>query len=451
MIFSILTAVLFFIAAFLAFIVKKTSSELLQSRQEQARLEERNLSLLQERDTALNQIQSIQAEFSASKTEINALTSRLSIQETTIQFKEEKIREQRQEVLELQSKLTLEFEQIAQKLLEEKSKKFTDQNKENIDQILKPLDEKIQSFQKKVEEAYDKELRDKVGLKEELKRLNELNIRLSTDATNLTNALKGENKTQGNWGELILESILDRSGLVKNREYFVQQSYQSEEGKRFQPDVILHLPEEKRIVIDSKVSLVDFERYFNCEDAADKQQCLNNHLQSIRRHIKQLGDKNYQNLYSINSLDFILLFMPVEPAFSLATQHDAELFNFAFDRNIVIVSPSTLLATLRTIASIWKYEYQNRNAQQIAKEGAALYDKFEGLITDLKKVKSNLQTVTGNFDSAFTRLEGNGGIMRRVENLKALGVKPSKNLQKHLSAETVAFDALEESAAEENV
>ena len=351
------------------------------------------------------------------------------------QSREEKIKEQKEEIENLQKKLTSEFENIAEKLLKEKSIEFTEKNRINLDGLLSPLKEQIKTFEKKVEEAYDKELRDKISLREELKTLSDLNIKLSADATNLTNALKGETKTQGNWGELILVTILEKSGLVKNREYFLQQSHHSEDGKRYQPDVLINLPDEKRIVIDSKVSLVDFERYFSCDDDLEKSACLKNHIASIRRHIKGLGEKNYQSLYNLKSLDFVLLFMPVEPAFSMATQYDNTLFTDAFERNIVIVSPSTLLATLRTISSIWKYEYQNKNALRIAKEGEALYDKFHDLVKDLERISTGLDGVQKHFQNAFIKLEGKGGLIRRVENLRELGIKGNKKIDgKYLEA-----------------
>lgn len=356
------------------------------------------------------------------------------------QSQKEKILEQKQEIESLQKKLTSEFENIANRLLEEKSRKFTEQNQSSLNNLLTPLKEQIKVFEKKVDEAYDKELRDKISLREELKKLNEMNTRLSNEATNLTNALKGETKTQGNWGELILETILEKSGLAKNREYFLQQSFNNEEGRKYQPDVIIHLPDNKRIVIDSKVSLVDFERYFSCDNEQDKALCLKNHIGSIRKHIKGLGEKNYQSLYQLHSLDFVLMFMPVEPAFSLATQHDNTLFNEAFEKNIVIVSPSTLLATLRTIASIWKFEYQNKNALKIAKEGEALYDKFHDLIKDLEKIQGGFENVQRSFSQAFTKLEGRGGIIRRIENLRELGVKGNKRIsEKYLDSEDVAI------------
>ncbi|WP_423148791.1 DNA recombination protein RmuC [Rubrolithibacter danxiaensis] len=395
--------------------------------------EKNNISsyLKNEQERLLTDLEKERAKFLEAHQSLESLKSYYSAQK-------EKISEQKQYIEELQDKFKIEFENLASQILKQKSHEFTEVNKVNLDNLLNPLKEQIKTFEKKVEDAYDKELRDKISLREELKKLNDSSFQLSQHATNLTNALKGETKTQGNWGEFILESILEKSGLLKNREYFIQQNYKTEEGKSFQPDVIIHLPDEKRIIIDSKVSLVDFEKYHSCDNEQEKLLCLKNHISSIRRHIKGLGDKNYQNLYEIKSLDFVLLFMPVEPAFSLATQHDNQLFTEAFDRNIVIVSPSTLLATLRTIASIWKHEYQNKNALRIAKEGEALYDKFYDLIKDLEKVQTGFESVHKNFNSAFTRLEGKGGIIRRIENLRELGIKGSKKIS------TKYFDSIEE-------
>lgn len=377
---------------------------------------------------ATEEINHLQAELKNEREQLLQLSLSNAGLKSYYQAREEKIAEQKAEIENLQKKLTVEFENIAEKLLKEKSMEFTERNRLNLDGILSPLKDQIKVFEKKVEEAYDKELRDKISLREELKTLNDLNIRLSTEANNLTNALKGETKTQGSWGEIILENILEKSGLVKNREYFLQQSHLAEDGKRYQPDIIINLPDEKRIVIDSKVSLVDFERYFSCDDENTRAACLKNHIASIRRHIKGLGEKNYQNLYNIKSLDFVLLFMPIEPAFSMATQFDNTLFNDAFERNIVIVSPSTLLATLRTISSIWKYEYQSKNALKIAKEGEALYDKFHDLLKDLERISGGLDGVQKNFQNAFVKLEGKGGLIRRVENLRDLGIKGNKKI-----------------------
>lgn len=394
-----------------------------------ARAEERSSGLITERDQLSKELA---RERISHLDTVRELESRKSF----YQSQQEKIAEQKAEIENLQKKLTSEFENIASRLLEEKSLKFTEQNRTNLDTILSPLKEQIKGFEKKVEEAYDKELRDKLSLRDELKRLNEMNVQLSQDATNLTKALKGETKTQGNWGELILETILEKSGLAKNREYFIQSSYTDEDGRRFQPDVIIHLPDNKRIVIDSKVSLVDFERYFSCDQEVERAQCLKNHIASIRKHIRGLGEKNYHTLYDLQSLDFVLMFMPVEPAFSLATQHDNTLFNEAFEKNIVIVSPSTLLATLRTISSIWKFEYQNKNALKIAREGEALYDKFHDLIKDLEKIQGGFEGVQKSFSNAFTKLEGRGGIIRRIENLRQLGIQGQKRISdKYLDQE----------------
>ncbi len=312
--------------------------------------------------------------------ELNSSLSSLKSDYSNLQ---EKLSEQKLEVEQLQEKFTKEFENLANKILDEKSSKFTIQNKENLDQILKPLGEKIKDFEKKVEDVYVNDSKERAGLVQQIKTLHELNQQMSKDATNLTNALKGQTKTQGNWGEFILESILEKSGLEKNREYFVQESLTTESGKRFQPDVLVKLPENKTIVIDSKVSLIAYEKYSSSEDENEKSSAIREHILSIRNHLKGLSSKSYQNLYQIQSLDFVLMFLPIEPAFGLAVQNDIGLFNEAFEKNIVIVSPSTLLATLRTIASIWRQENQNKNALEIARQSGALYDKFVGFVEDL--------------------------------------------------------------------
>ena len=268
----------------------------------------------------------------------------------------EKLDSQKKDIEELQEKFQIQFKNLANEILDEKTKKFTDQNKTNLFDILNPLKEKISEFEKKVEQTNKESIERNSSLKEQISGLKELNKQITKEAENLTKALKGDSKTQGNWGEFILESILEKSGLVKGEQYEVQVSITSEEGKRLQPDVIVKLPEQKNIIIDSKVSLTAYEKYINSDDDREKELETKNHLLSIRTHIKGLSDKNYQGIYEIGSLDFVLLFMPIEPAFSLAVQNDAELFNDAYDKNIVIVSPSTLIATLRTIASIWRQE-----------------------------------------------------------------------------------------------
>jgi DNA recombination protein RmuC len=342
---------------------------------------------------------------------------------------EEKLSTQKEEVEQLQQKFTTEFKNLANEILEDKSKRFTEQNKVNINELLNPLSEKIKSFEKKVEDVYLNDTKERAGLTEQIKMLHELNQQMSKDANNLTKALKGEAKTQGNWGEFILERVLEKSGLVKGQEYSVQESITDEDGKRFQPDVLIYLPESKCIIIDSKVSLVGYEKYCSADDEVIRVAALKEHISSIKKHITNLGLKNYQNLYGIKSLDFVLLFMPIEPAFSLAVQNDIGLFNDAFERNIVIVSPSTLLATLRTIASIWRQENQNRNALEIARQSGALYDKFQSMVADLLEVGKKLHSVQDNYDDVMKKLStGKGNLITSVEKIKKLGAKTTKSL-----------------------
>lgn len=341
----------------------------------------------------------------------------------------QKLAEQKVELENIQKKFVNEFENLANKIFEDKSTKFTQQNQEKLNSIINPLNEKIKEFQKRVEETYDKESKQRFSLEKEIKSLYELNMQMSKDAQNLTTALKGQTKTQGNWGEFILESILEKSGLVKGREYLVQESITVETGRRFQPDVVIKLPENKSIIIDSKVSLVGYEKFVTSEDEHEKQLALREHIHSIKAHIKNLGSKNYQNLYQLESLDFVLMFMPIEPAFAFAVQTDSSLFTDAFEQNIVIVSPSTLLATLRTIASIWRQENQNKNAIEIARQSGALYDKFVGFLDDLKSVGDRLDQAKGSYDNAWKKIkEGTGNLISRAEKIKKLGAKTSKSL-----------------------
>ena len=345
----------------------------------------------------------------------------------------QKLEDQKKDIEELQEKFQIQFKNLANDILEEKTKKFTDQNKTNLKDILNPLKEKISEFEKKVEQTNKESIDRNSALKEQISGLKELNIKITKEAENLTKALKGESKTQGNWGEFILESILEKSGLIKGEQYEVQVSMTNEEGKRLQPDVIVKLPEQKNIIIDSKVSLTAYEKYINSDDDREKELEVKNHLLSIRSHIKGLSDKNYQSIYEIGSLDFVLLFMPIEPAFGLAVQNDAELFNDAYDKNIVIVSPSTLIATLRTIASIWRQENQNRNALEIARQGGQLYDKFKAFTDDLIKVGENLNTTKKNYDLAMNKLsDGKDNLIRKTERIKELGAKATKVLDKRL-------------------
>ncbi len=334
---------------------------------------------------------------------------------------------------EAKEKLTHEFKNLANDILEEKSSKFTELNKVNIESVLKPLSGQIKDFQKRVEDTYDKESKDRFSLVREIRGLQELNSRISEDAVNLTNALKGESKTQGTWGELKLERILEASGLVKGREYDVQVSMKNDSGARLQPDVVVHLPDQKDVIIDSKVTLTAYHRYVSVDTEEERQVEAVKHLQSLQKHIKDLGSKDYQNLPDVRTLDFVLLFLPVEDAFNLAVQRDPDLFSKAFEKNIILVGPSTLLATLRTIQHIWRNEYQSQNAQEIAKRSGDLYDKFVNFVADLEEVGQRLDKAQDAYDKAHNKLSsGRGNLVNRAETLKKLGAKTSKNLPQKL-------------------
>lgn len=361
--------------------------------------------------------------------EIIELNRDLSTKEADFKNIRERLQEQKSELEKIQDKFRLEFKNLANEILEEKTKKFTEQNKSNLSSILDPLKEKITDFEKKVEQSNKESIDRNAALREQLNNLKELNLKMSVDAENLTKALKGDAKTMGSWGEFILESILEKSGLVKGREYVIRKSFRSEEGNLMQPDIVVKLPERKNIVIDSKVSLVDYEKYVNTDDKDKEDHYLKMHLASLRRHIDSLSAKNYQNLYDIAGLDFVLLFMPVEPAFSLAIQAEEALFMYAYKKNIVIVSPSTLIATLRTIASIWRQEYQNRNVKEIARQGGALYDKFVGLLEDLMEIGKKLDDTRKAYNASMNKLSvGKGNLIKKVQDIKELGASTKKNL-----------------------
>lgn len=336
----------------------------------------------------------------------------------------EKLENQQSEIENQQKRLTAEFENIANKIMKQRSDEFSASNQKNIGDILNPLKEKIQLFEKKVDETYDKELRDKISLREEVRKLTELNTRVSEEANNLTKALKGDVKKQGNWGEIILERVLERSGLTKGQEYEREEVVEGADSSVQRPDVILHLPDNKHIVIDSKVSLVAYERYIAAENEEKQMLSAKEHINSIRSHVKLLSEKNYQNAQNINTPDFVLMFIPIEASFSVAVQGDSELFSYAWERKIVIVSPTTLLATLRTISSIWKQENQTKNAQEIARLSGTLYDKFIGFTEDMVKIKNNLDRTSSAYDDAVKKMkDGSGNIIRTAEKIKELGAK----------------------------
>jgi DNA recombination protein RmuC len=332
-----------------------------------------------------------------------------------------------------EEKLRVAFKNLANEILEEKTQKFTEQNRIKLEEILKPLGEKIREFEKKVDETYDKESKQRFSLEKEIRILAEMNQQISEDAKNLTHALRLDPKKQGNWGELVLDKVLESSGLVKGQEYIREFSTRSDEGDKYRPDVIINLPDNKHIIIDSKVSLNAYTEFVNTEDATEKDKFLKLHLLSIHNHIKLLGEKGYQMLDAFDTPDYVLLFMPIESAFSLALQNDADLFSYAWDRNVVIVSPTTLLATLRTIASIWKHEKQTQNAIEIARQGGLLYDKFVSFLADLEKVGNQLDTVKKTYDEAHKKLSSGGGnLIGKVEKLKELGARTAKSLPKNL-------------------
>ena len=373
--------------------------------------------------------ESVLSQLQLERNKSEEMGKRISKAEVEFRNLMEKLTTQKAEMEELQNKFTTEFENIANKILKNHSEEFTKTNVKNIGEILNPLKEKLGEFEKKVSDAYDKELRDKVSLREEVKKLYELNTKISDDANNLTKALKGDSKKQGNWGEFVLEKILERSGLTKGIEFEMQVSVKSDEGKRYQPDVVVFLPEKKHIIIDSKVSLTAYERLVNANEEEERKRYMNEHILSIRRHIKELSEKNYQSAKDMNSPDFVLLFIPIESSFGVAVQADQQLFNDAWTNKIVIVSPSTLLATLQTISSIWKQENQTRNAMEIAKQGGALYDKFVGFVIDLEKIGKNIHQVQESYEEAMKKLStGSGNLINKAESIRKLGVKTFKRL-----------------------
>ncbi len=341
----------------------------------------------------------------------------------------DKLQEQKADVEKLQERFKIEFKNLANEILEEKTQKFTDQNKINISEILKPLNEKIKDFEKKVEETYDKESKQRFSLKEEVKRLAELNQQVSKDTINLTKALKGDSKAQGNWGEVVLGNILERSGLVRDREYFIQTSFYNDERKRLQPDVVIAYPGNRNVVVDSKVSLTAYERYASADSPEEKEAAGKEHILSIKSHINELSQKNYQDLYQLKSLDFVMMFLPIEPAYLIAIQRDSDLWNYAYDKRVLLISPTNLIAALKMVESLWKQEYQSKNVLEIAKQSGDLYDKFVGLAEDLTDIGNKLKATQKSYELSMNKLlTGKGNLVGRVEKIKKLGAKTSKVL-----------------------
>jgi DNA recombination protein RmuC len=330
---------------------------------------------------------------------------------------------------EAKEALTIQFKNLANDILDDKTRRFTEQNALSLDALLKPLQIKLTEFKEQVSTSYANESRERFALKSEIERLSALNVKMSDETRSLTHALKGDSKVQGNWGELVLESILESSGLRKGEEYLVQDSHTQVDGSRLQPDIVVRLPEGRHLVVDSKVSITAYARYAESVDADTAQIELNAHIQSLRQHIQALSGKNYSSLYGVGSVDFVLMFIPIEPAFLLALKSAPNLYQEALAKNIVLVCPSTLMATLRTVAHLWRQDHQNKNALEIARQCGALYDKFVGFVDDMEKLGQRIDQAQTSYHDAFNKLKtGKGNLIRTAEKVRELGVKPSKTL-----------------------
>ena len=390
------------------------------------------------KDQALSAAQQQQSELTA---QMASLRTELDQQRNAATDKIKTLEETRRQ-------LSREFELLANRIFDEKTERFNKNSKTTLDTALSPLKEQLKDFKQKVEDVYDKDSKERISLSAELGQLKQLNQQMSTDALNLTKALKGDNKAQGNWGEVILERVLEESGLHKGREYETQVSLKANEGRSQQPDVIIRLPENKDLIIDSKVSLVHYERYCNSEDSIAREQALKEHINSVRTHIKGLSIKNYEGLEGLRTLDFVLIFIPIESAFMAAFEHDQAMFRDAYEKNIIVVGPTTLLATLRTIQSIWRYERQNKNAEEIARQAGAMHDKFAGFVADLDKIADYLTKANQAHGSAMNKLTtGKGNLVASTKRLGTLGARVKKVLPPSVNGEVKDIEALQSSEA----
>ncbi len=382
-------------------------------------LENETIRLKESLNEKQNQLMEVSATMAARQSDLINLQARLD--------------EQKDEFVKLRQQFNLEFKNLANEILEEKTKKFTEQNKNNLNEILNPLSLRIKEFEKKVDEVYDKEAQQRFSLKEQVKQLAELNQQISKEANSLTRALKGDSKTQGNWGEMLLESILEQTGLRRGIEFTVQEAYVSDDGNRFLPDVVVHYPGNRSVVIDSKVSLTAYEKYISASTDEEQSTAMKAHLLSIRSHINKLSSKTYEDLEGLKTLDFVMMFLPVEPAYLLAVQNDNELWAYAYQRRILLISPTNLVAVLKMIESLWKQEYQSRNVLEIARQGGALYDSFVLLSERLVKLGKKMEEASGFYRETMQNLsEGKGNLVSRVEKLKELGIKAKKQLPDNL-------------------
>ncbi len=409
---TVLFFVLFLITLFL-YLKQKSLILFLSDEREESKL--KLIASQEENETLLHELQILEIDFAVLKSQYGS---------------EQKASSEKMLILQnAKDELSKEFKILATQIFEDKSKQFSASNKEQLELLLKPFREQITTFSDQAKEQFHTQSKETFLLKDELKRLKEMNEQLSQDALNLTNALKGENKTQGNWGEIVLENILEQSGLREGVEYELQASLKSSEGKTYRPDVIIHMPQNRDIIIDSKVSLVAYERFINSDDAELKEKSLKEHIASIKGHVKGLSEKKYEKLEGVNSLDFVLLFMPIEGAFLLALEKDGEFFKSAYERNILVVSPSTLLVTLRTIEHIWRTQRQEEHAKKIADEAEAMYEKLVGFVEEMQKMGNHLQRAQDSYDTSMNRLKsGRGNVIKRAENIVKLGIKPKKIL-----------------------
>jgi DNA recombination protein RmuC len=361
--------------------------------------------------------------------DVTRLTGQLASAENELKNMRQRAEEQKTEAGKAMETMKTEFRNLANEIMEEKSRRFTEQNREKLDEILKPLNENMKDFKRKIEETYVEGEKTKASLMTRLHDMETLNRRISDEANALTRALKGDSQSQGRWGEMILESILEKSGLVRDREFTVQEVFQGEGSTHPRPDVIVRYPGNRSIVIDSKVSLTAYERFVSAEDAASKEAAVKEHLLSVRNHINQLSARNYQELYGLNTLDFVMMFMPVEPAYMIAIQQDPQLWNIAYEKRILMIGPTNLIAALKMIESMWRQEYQSKHVMEIAAQGGALYDDFVMFVDRLKKIGRKIDEAKESYDSALKKLsDGKGNLVGRVEKLKALGIKAKKRL-----------------------
>lgn len=380
----------------------------------------------------VRQVVELKQQLDAERSKLITLNSTLSTREADFRNLQEKLQDQKKELENLNDKVALQFKNLANEIFEEKSKKFTDQNKTNMFDILKPLGEKIVEFEKKVEETHKDSISRNSALREQLENLQKLNVQMTREAENLTRALKGDSKTQGAWGEFILESILEKSGLEKDREYFIQESITTSEG-RFRPDVIIRLPENRHVIIDSKVSLTAYNNFVNVNSDEERVVALKAHMASIRQHMRGLGNKNYHKNVSDSSLDFVIMFIPIEPAYILAIQSEKNLYEEALEKRIMFVSPTLLIPSLQLIKSVWRQEYQNRHVFEIANKAGDLYDKFVGFIDDLIKLGQQMDSSKKYYEESMKKLSmGSGNLVSRVEQLKKLGAKASRTIDPKL-------------------